>query len=1000
MRDAVVVTDERHHVVEWNPAAEEMFGVTRDEALGRDAGTMVRCGAPLGAVDEALRQEGRWQAVSPYIRPDGSPGIAEALIVPLMRNGRRVGHIGVHRDLTDREQAISALRESEEQYRRIVETSNDLIFTVDVEGRLSFVNQAIREMLGWDPDEAVGRHFVEFTAPGEFERSAGLVTAVLDGTPVFAYEATALHRNGRPVHVVVNAVPLYSNSEVVGLTGTAMDVTESRAARQEADRNRRLLRSIIDNTTAGVWCKDLEGRYTLVNAPAARLVQLPIDQVVGKTDFDIMPPEHAERTRAQDQEVIASGQRLQVEEQIPFHGTVHAFITNKFPLRDDRGRIFAVGGVATDITARKAMEEEIREGRRLLEEAQRLAQLGSFSWDVQTDELIWSEQLYRLFDVPFGSPLSYATYSEHIHPEDRQRVEQSIRCTVETGQPFDTQYRIVRPGGEARWVETCCEAVTGPDGRTIKLIGACQDVTETKHAQSELLTRSLLLSQAQELAGVGTYEIDLVSGMVWWSNELCRMNGVDPKEFGGTLVEAMSFLHPDDRAAAEAAMREVLASEGPHEMEYRIVRADGTVRTLLGRGKFVADQDGRPVRLLGAVQDITERKSSQADLVRRVREHAALAELGQSALTGMLVEDLIERAAMSLRGILGVDYAGVLEPENSEARWKLRAGSGMRSRAEELDPFVGGPGTQAGETLATGQPVTVEDWSKETRFVRSELMRSIEAVSTATVIVGDRERPYGILGVVSKTLRHFDTGDVAFLQAVANVLADAIARSRADQQLARHAEERRRLVAQALSAEDSTRRRISEALHDEAVQNLLTARQDLEDARTGDPESLDRIQEAIDRTLRQLRESVADLHPIALQHGGLVAALRAVAKHQESRGEFRCAVHVSPHTRGLHEQLILSLARELLANAAQHSKATQVSVVVERSDAELVLAVTDNGVGIPEGRRARALADGHIGLASSAERVRAIGGTFEVTTGPGEGTTVRVGIPLEKARDV
>jgi two-component system NarL family sensor kinase len=271
-------------------------------------------------------------------------------------------------------------------------------------------------------------------------------------------------------------------------------------------------------------------------------------------------------------------------------------------------------------------------------------------------------------------------------------------------------------------------------------------------------------------------------------------------------------------------------------------------------------------------------------------------------------------------------------------------------------------------------------------------------VSTATVIVGDRERPFGILGVVSKTPRHFDTGDVAFLQAVANVLADAIARSAADQQLAQHAEERRRLVAQALSAEDSTRRRISEALHDEAVQNLLTARQDLEDARTGDPRSLDRIQEAIDRTLRQLRESVADLHPIALQHGGLVAAMRAVAKHQESRGDFRCAVHVSPHIHGLHEQLILSLGRELLANAASHSKADQVTVVVERSDNELVLAVTDNGVGIPPGRRERALADGHIGLASSAERVRAIGGSFDVTSEVGEGTTVRVGIPLEKDR--
>ena len=246
--------------------------------------------------------------------------------------------------------------------------------------------------------------------------------------------------------------------------------------------------------------------------------------------------------------------------------------------------------------------------------------------------------------------------------------------------------------------------------------------------------------------------------------------------------------------------------------------------------------------------------------------------------------------------------------------------------------------------------MTVVDWSSETRFVRSDLMRSIDAVSTATVIVGDRERPFGILGVVSRLGHPFDSGDVAFLQAVANVLADAIARSHAEQQLERNATERRRLVAQALQAEDTTRRRISEALHDEAVQNLLSARHDIEDARSGDPRASTASKWSSSDTLTQLRQSVAELHPIALQHGGLVAALQAVAKHQESRGSFSCSVHVSQQALGVHDQLLLSLSRELLANAATHSKASQVTVVVEREDDAVVLAVTDNGVGIPEGQ--------------------------------------------------
>lgn len=207
------------------------------------------------------------------------------------------------------------------------------------------------------------------------------------------------------------------------------------------------------------------------------------------------------------------------------------------------------------------------------------------------------------------------------------------------------------------------------------------------------------------------------------------------------------------------------------------------------------------------------------------------------------------------------------------------------------------------------------------------------------------------------------------------------------------AAERGRLVAQAIDAAEQERRRISEALHDDAVQNLLAARLDLAAARAGDPVSLGRVGEEIDRTLAQLRESVADLHPIALEQGGLAAALGALARRWEARGGFRATVRVEPDATGLCDRLLMSLGRELLANAAKHARASRVSLALERQDEELVLEVADDGVGIAPGRAQAALREGHIGLASALERVRALGGRLEIESEAGRGTVVRARIP-------
>lgn len=215
-----------------------------------------------------------------------------------------------------------------------------------------------------------------------------------------------------------------------------------------------------------------------------------------------------------------------------------------------------------------------------------------------------------------------------------------------------------------------------------------------------------------------------------------------------------------------------------------------------------------------------------------------------------------------------------------------------------------------------------------------------------------------------------------------------------DVAIARLAEQRGQLATHALTAEQRERRRLAEQLHDESVQTLSLARQELVDFhRTGRDASFDRARHAIDDTMAQLRGEIFELHPYVLDHAGLEAALSAIADRSAQRLGAEIAVAVDPGAGGRHDELIVVIARELLSNVVKHSGAAHVEVLVAADAERVELEVRDDGRGFDPSRRAASLLDGHIGLASSEQRVESAGGTFLVESAPGDGTTVRVTLP-------
>ncbi len=202
----------------------------------------------------------------------------------------------------------------------------------------------------------------------------------------------------------------------------------------------------------------------------------------------------------------------------------------------------------------------------------------------------------------------------------------------------------------------------------------------------------------------------------------------------------------------------------------------------------------------------------------------------------------------------------------------------------------------------------------------------------------------------------------------------------------------RQLVAQVLDAEDSARRRIAQLIHDDALQNLLAANQELMEAAPGRVQ-VKRAHEVVEGTIGRLREAMMALHPVTLEQGGFETALGAVARQAARQGGFNIELDIDPAALDIADALLLAIARELLTNAARHAKAEEVTVTVRKRDDLLELEVTDDGRGMPSGRREEALSEGHIGLASVYERVRSVNGDFGVESST-SGTRAVARLPL------
>jgi PAS domain S-box-containing protein len=583
--------------------------------------------------------------------------------------------------------------------------------------------------------------------------------------------------------------------------------------------------------------------------------------------------------------------------------------------------------------------------------------------------LVISPSLAELSGTEPGEQVGHRL-TEALPGEVGEVAEASLRAVAASRKPLLRLEPAVEAGRERGWLIHVYPLSHA--GRDLIAVIAL-DVTESRRAHEHLQRTRERLDSAQRMARIGSWTWDL-SGNRWqWSEELFRIAGLSPAgpppDFAG-LLQAIPDEH---REAIREVTTRALRDGQPYEIRFPVLTPDGRRRILRGRGVPERGDSGTVERIHGFAQDVTE-------LARAESQQRAAAALGQLALSGVTFDVLIREATDAVAQELGLDFAGMAEARSEGGRLVVRGLSrgGMPDLGNE---FALDEQSLTAQVLRAGGPLIVADWELETRFPYAPLAKELGVRSSAAVVIGHRDAPIGVLSGHSTSPGRVGHDDAAFMATVANVLASAAVRLESEAEVAAQSEARGRLVALALDAEDRARRRISEALHDGPLQDLLALGHDfarLRPAAEGDEYHLGRVRDGLSRAVTQIRDVMLDLHPVQLQVGGLESALGAICTQQAAAAGYICRVEIEPAAAGRRDELALSLARELLRNAAKHARAREVAVRVSLEDAGVRLEVTDDGTGFAPDRLGDALGQGHIGVASSRERAEAIGGTFRV----------------------
>ncbi|WP_190486001.1 PAS domain S-box protein [Microcoleus sp. FACHB-831] len=533
----------------------------------------------------------------------------------------------IARDITEQKQAEEALRISEQRLSLALWATDNGLWDWNLVTNEVYFSPGWKWMLGYEVDELESHvsTWQKLMHPDDLPYAMEALNKHFEDSSFrYAIDLRMLTKSGEWKWILAQGkvVERDRDGKPLRMAGTHKDIAHRKSAEEELAQTKKFLSSVLENLPVAVAAKEAEElRFALWNSAAKDLFGFNPEEVLGKNDYDVFPKDQADFFTSKDRQVLNSGEVLDIPEEFIQlkQGGIAILHTKKTAILDANGKPQYLLAIAEDITERKQAEAALRQSQYQLQEAQRIAHIGNWEFDVATGQITWSDELFRIFNIEPGQPVP--TYTEHLklyYAEDSELLHQKVTSAITEGKSYETDLRIIGSEGSFRYINVRGEAIRNEQEQVVRVIGTVIDITDRKRAEQALRDKEQFLRTIYDGVEQLIFVVDVRENNEFryagWNPAAEKTIGISTADgygktpqqlFGGELGSSLQQKYAN-----------CLESGSTITYEERISRNEIETWWLITLNPM-RDESGKISRLIGTSTNITQRKQAEATLSER-----------------------------------------------------------------------------------------------------------------------------------------------------------------------------------------------------------------------------------------------------------------------------------------------------------------------------------------------------------------------------------------------